>query len=234
MKMKLIFATMALLTTGAIEHVPANLVISIDQTGANSPINEENGRVWNFGVTSKGADYFAANGLTFDSALFAAKDHKETTAPLVFTLYSGLGGNVKGNTALATFSMPSSAFNQQYASGAGSLFTFNPQLFTKGYYSVTLTSTADNDSTEDYFLKQGKLSLLNSNDTPLASDLWLQDLGTGNAGAVFRGTGTLDNSDSTLAPEPNALWVMAIVTGLSIGGSFLSRFQTKTAFAAVR
>ena len=235
MKKKLLFATMTFLALGAMDRLAANLIISIDQTGANSPINEENGRVWNFGVTSAGASYFAANGLTFDSALFAAKDHKETTEPLVFTLYSGLGGKVKGNTVLATFSMPSSAFSQQYAGGLGSLFTFNPQLFTKGYYSVTLTSAADNDSTEDYFLKQGKLTLLDSNDSPLASSLWLQDLGTGNATAVFQGTGTLDSVTSgvALAPEPHAFWAVAIITVLSATGSFLRRMK-RPVFAAVR
>jgi len=236
MKTKLLFATLTFLTLGAMDRLPANLIIAIDQTGANNPVNVDNGRAWNFGITSTGAAYFAANGLTFDSALFSAKDHKETTAPLVFTLYSGLGGNVNGNTVLATISMPSSAFTQQYTGGLGSLFTFNPQLFTKGYYSVTLTTTAPDSATQDYFLKQGTLSLLNSNDTPLASDLWLQDLGTGNATAVFQGNGTLDNGTAgvALAPEPNALWAVAIVIGLSFGGSFLSRFQKKTAFASVR
>lgn len=65
----------------------------------------------------RGAAYFSANGLLFDSVLFDAKVHKDTTAPLVFTIYSGLGGNVNGNTALATVSVPSSEFNQEYTGG---------------------------------------------------------------------------------------------------------------------
>ncbi len=225
MAKKLVISAIAFLTLGALDRLPANLIIAIDQTGANQPVSVDTPRAWNFGITSVGAAYFSANGITFDSALFDAKIHNDTTAPLVFTLYSGLGGNVKGNTVLATVSMPASSFNQQYTGGVGSLFTFNPQLFTTGYYSVALTTAAPDTSTQDYFLKQGTLELLNSDKTVLNSSFWLQDQGTGNATTVFNGTGSLGGY--ALAPEPNAAWAAALVTGLSFGGSLLNRFQKK-------
>jgi len=231
MNKKLFTIVMAFLVLGAVDRLSANLIIAIDQAGANDPVSVDSPRVWNFGVTSAGAEYFSENGITFDSALFDAKDHNNTTAPLVFTLYSGLGGNVNGNTVLTTLSMPSSMFNQQYSGGAGSLFTFTPQLFTTGYYSVTLTSTAPDSSTQDYFLKQGTLALLNADRTVLNSSFWLQDQGTGNATSVFNGVGSLGGSGGTvvLAPEVNPAWAMFLVAGLSFGGSFLRRAQKKPA-----
>lgn len=214
---------------GAMNLASANLIIAINQTGANDPVNIDSPRVWNFGVTSVGAAYFSANGITFDSALFDAKTHNDTTAPLVFTIYSGLGGNVAGNTALSSITMPASQFNQQYAGGAGRLFTFNALALTTGYYSVTLTSTAADKATEDYFLKQGKLALLNSDGTAMNSSYWLQDQGTGNATATFTGSGSL--YPSALAPEVNPAWAMAILGLVSFGKMALRR-QRKTVPAA--
>ena len=234
MKLKFfLILAMALGLLATAEKASANLIIYIDQTGANQPVNVEAPRAWNFGVTSVGAAYFSVNGITFDSALFNAKDHKGTTAPLVFTLYSGLGGNVAGNTVLATLSVPASQFNQQYSGGMGSLFTFAPQLLTTGYYSVTLTTTAPNKSTEDYFLKQGKLTLLDANKQALDSSFWLQDQGVGNATAIFNGSGSLYNDvPSTLAPEVNPAWAMAILGAASLGRMFVRRSRKSAPAAA--
>ena len=226
MNKKLLTAVMAILVLGAVDRVSANLIISIDQTGGNDPVSVDSPRVWNFGVTAAGAVYFAANGLTFDSALFDAKVHKDTEDPLIFTLYSGLGGNVKGNTVLATVSKGSSAFDQQY-SGNDGLFTFSPELLKMGYYSVTLTTAAPDASTQDYFLKDGTLSLLNTDHTVLDTSLWLQDNGTGDATSTFNGVGSLGGGTVALAPEANPAWAMLFVAGLSFGGSFLRRTQKK-------
>lgn len=233
MNTKSVIAAAVLLSLGVTDRLSATLIIAIDQKGSNVPVNVNQSRAWNFGITTAGATYFAENGLTFDSALFDAKIHKSTVEPLVFTLYSGLGGNMNGNSVLARLSVPSSEFNQQYSGGLGSLFGFSPQLFTTGYYSVTLTSVAADKSTTDYFLKQGKLELLNSDQTPLDSRYWLQDQGTGNATSAFNGTGSLtgDTGGVAMAPEVNTAWAIALLVGLSFGGSFLRRFQKKPALA---
>ena len=208
--------------------VQANLIIAINNTGANDPVSIDSPRAWNFGVTAAGASFFQTNGITFDSALFDAKVHKDTVAPLVFTLYKGLGGNVAGNTSIATVSLGANKFTQKYSDGAGSLFTFTPEMLTAGYYSATLTSIAANGATTEYFLKQGTLSLLDSNMKALDSSYWVQDSGTGHATTTFSGP-ALDNGGGggglVLAPEPNAVLAMLMVGGLSIGGSLVQRIR---------
>jgi hypothetical protein len=231
MNTKILIAAAVLLGLGAADHLSANLIIAIDQTGANNPVNVNSPRAWNFGVTAAGASYFAANGVTFDSALFDAKIHNNTVAPLVFTLYSGLGGNVNGNSVLTTLSVPSSQFNQQYAGGLGKLFTFQPQSFTEGYYSVTLTSVAEDKATTEYFLKQGKLALLNSDKTVLDSSYWVQDQGNGNATSAFNGSENLNGGGIAMAPEVNTSWAIALLIGLSFGGALLRRTQYQRLFA---
>ena len=224
---KKIFAAIAIAAMGWANSAQANLIIAIDQTGANDPVNIANPRAWNFGVTAAGAAYFKANGITFDSALFDAKLHKDTTAPLVFSIYSGLGGNVSGNKLLTSVTVPASQFNNQYQGGAGKLFTFTPELLGAGYYSVTLTSTAPNKATEDYFLKQGKLELLDSDGkTPLASSYWAQDNSTGNATATFNGNGNLGITPAVvLAPEPTPAMAALLIAGVSMGGSLFRRLR---------
>ena len=230
---KLILAAVGLASLAMVGSASANLIIAIDNTGANNPVNIDNPRAWNFGVTAAGASYFSANGISFDSALFDAKVHNDTSAPLVFSLYSGLGGKVNGNTLLTSVSVPASQFDQQYLGGAGRLFTFAPETLGMGYYSVTLTSTAPDHATQDYFLKQGKLALENSNGTVLDSAYWLQDQGTGDATGTFNGAGVLGGGGSgggagggvALAPEPSTWAGMAALSMFTFGAPLLRRFK---------
>lgn len=213
----------------------ANLIVAIDNTGANQPVNVADPRAWNFGITQAGADYFSANGFTFDSALFDAKLHKDTVEPLVFSIYSGLGGNVNGNTLMASVSVPSTEFNQQYLGGNGKLFTFAPQNFTMGYYSATLTSAAPDVATEDYFLKQGKLVLMNQDQTLLDSSFWLQDSGTGNAGTTpppgdlggggSGGSGGGSGGSGVAAVPETSTWVMGLLAIGAVG--FMARRKAR-------
>jgi hypothetical protein len=220
---KLLALALTLALAGTAGTARANVIITIDQTGANDPVSSSTPRAWNFGITDVGAQYFSANGITFDTAIFWAKDGVKTTDSLTFTLYSGLGGDVAGNTILAQVTLPASVFNQQYANGADNPFTFTGLTLTTGYYSATLTTTASNSANQEYFLKDGKLVLENSDGTTLASSYWLQDQGTGSAGTSFNGTGSLISDTVTLAPEVNATWAMGIVGAISFGGMFVRK-----------
>jgi uncharacterized membrane protein YgcG len=214
---KFISAAIGIASLAIVGSASANLIIAIDQTGANNPVNIDNPRAWNFGITQAGANYFSAHGIPFDSAMFDAKVHKDTEAPLVFSLYSGLGGNINGNTLLSRVSIDASKFDQKYEDGGANIFTFTPKVLGMGYYSATLTSTAPDKATEDYFLKQGKLALKNADGTAMDSSYWLQDNGTGDATGTFNGSGNLNNGGGfggggsggggggggiALAPEP--------------------------------
>jgi len=228
---KLFSTVIAVMALGLADRSNASVIIKIDQTGANDPVSIATPRVWNFGVTEEGAAYFQENGITFDTAIFDAKDFNGTTAPLVFTLYSGLGGNVNGNAAIVSISHPASSFNQQYGAGSGSLYTFMPKSLTTGYYSVTLTTTAPDQTNKEYFLKDGTLTLLtklsNGSYAAIDSDYWLQDQSVGNATTTFNGSGSLYSDAGgavvSLAPEPNTTFALIAITGITFGGSFLRR-----------
>lgn len=234
MNPKILVAAIALLCLGASDRLSASLIMEVGQTGANGFVSSSSPRIWNFGITELGAAYFNKNGLSFDSALFAAKTHKNTVEPLVFTLYSGLGGDVKGNTVLATVTVTPEEFSTKFAGGVDT-FDFSSLMLTTGYYSVMLTTKASNKANENYFLKQSTMTVLNSDGTALNSSYWLQDQGTGNATTTFNGTGTLYNGDTTggvaLVPEVNTAWAIALLGLLSFGGAFLRRFQKKPALA---
>ncbi|MCX6967429.1 MAG: hypothetical protein NTZ46_06530 [Verrucomicrobia bacterium] len=229
---KTFFAALAVASLALVSTASANLIVAIDNTGANDPVNIDNPRAWNFGVTQAGADYFTTNGISFDSAMFDAKLHNDTTAPLVFSIYSGLGGDVNGNTLLRQVTVGADQFNQQYLGGQGRIFTYTPGLvFDAGYYSVTLTSTAPDKATEDYFLKQGKLTLEDADGTALDSSYWLQDQGTGHAGSTFNGSGDIGGGGGTmaLAPEPSSMLGMAAFAGVSFGGALMRRIRKQVA-----
>lgn len=223
---KIILASVAIAALVFVSSASATLIISIDQTGANKAVNVDSARAWNFGITDVGAAYFSANGLAFNSALFDAKIHKDTTAPLVFSLYSGLGGNVNGNTLLTSVSIPASEFDNKYS--GGDLFSFVPKTLGMGYYSVTLTTTAPNASTKDYFLKQGVLTLRDDKLNALNSAYWLQDQGVGNATSAFNGTGSL-SSGVAMAPEASSVFAMVAIAGLSFGGALVRRVRQQSA-----
>ena len=111
-----------------------------------------------------------------------------------------------------------------FAEGLGRLFTFDEQTFTMGYYSVTLTSTAPDQAIQDYFLKQGRLVLMNAGETLLDSSYWLQDQGTGDATSTFNGPGSLDGGSVAAVPETST-WVMGF---LALGAvAFMVRRNAK-------
>ena len=226
---KFIISAVATATLALAMSASATVIIDIANTGGNDPVNVDNPRAWNFGITDVGAAYFSANGLAFNTAIFDAKVHKDTTAPLVFSLYSGLGGNVNGNKLMASVTLPASDFDQQYTDGAGSPFLFTPQTLGMGYYSVTLTSSAPDKSTQDYFLKQGKLVLEDQNQQTLNSSFWLQDQGTGDATITFNGTGSLTSGTMAVAPEPSTIFAMIAITAFSFGGGVVRRIRRKAA-----
>ena len=230
---KFLKTAIAVLTLAGAANAHATLLIAIDQKGAEDQISLSSPNVWNFGITQTGADYFSKAGLKFDSASFAVKKHEGTTAPLVFNLYSGLGGAGNGNTLLRTVTLSSGQFDNQYQDSEGNFFDFTPTSLGAGYYSVELSTTAPDQVTKDYQIKSGKLGLYNMNEehqVALGSSYWLQDQGTGDATASFNGTGDLGIGGGVtpalaMAPEPSTMFALFAITGLTFGGSVVRRFK---------
>lgn len=175
------------------------VLIAIDNTGANDPVNVDNPRVWNFAITS-------GTTLTVNRALFGLNDgDKHTDQDITFSLYSGLGGNKSvSNSLLFSVSLTPNQVDGFYTTMEE--FTFGSNFtISAGDYSAMLTTTqpAGNGS---YFLKLGKLGLYNDTGgafdtataTLLSSALWTQDANT---------TGTAP------VPEPSALSLLAVGLG---------------------
>lgn len=150
----------------------ANVLISVDKTGANLPVTNEAPRVWNFKLLSS---------LDVSRGLFGLNDGQGTTESISFKIFSGLGGNLAGNTQLASVSLGAGQVDGFFATLEQ--FSFTTLTLTPGDYSVTLTTAAlpGNDS---YFLKSGRVTLYTDNgsatpvidsSTQLDSSLWVQD-----------------------------------------------------------
>ena len=177
-----------------------SVLIAIDNTGANDPVNFTHPRVWNFQISSSGTT------LTVNRALFGLNDGgNQTTENIVFSLYAGLGGHQDANnTLLRTVTLTPADVDGFFTTMEE--FSFGNLSLTAGNYSATLMSQepAGNGS---YMLKLGKLTLYNDNGgTPdlstgnvLSSSLWVQDPNATGTAAV---------------PEPSI--ASLLVLGLSV------------------
>jgi hypothetical protein len=190
----------------------ADIIISIDQTGANIPISTLAPRVWNITLTSSG---------TFDSALFSAKLGNGVTTPLDFTVYSGFGGSFSGATALYTSELLSSQFSQSYQVKT---FSLNDLVLGPGNYSLELSSLATGGGTDQYFIKSG------SN----GGQLTFTDSVTGTTSAIVQqGSNNISNSSTASAPvvispvpEPSTMLLGAGVGALFLTGALRRRNKT--------
>ena len=195
----LVIASLSLFFVSADSRATA-VLISIDNTGANDPVNITQPRVWNFKIASSGTT------LTVNRALFGLNDGgNQTTENIIFSLYSGLGGNQDpNNTLLRSVTLTPAGVDGFF--NTMEEFSFSAFTFTAGDYSAMLTSIepAGNGS---YMLKLGKLTLYEDNGgafdpssgTVLSSTLWVQDPNATGTAAV---------------PEPSAAWLL--LTGLGV------------------
>lgn len=195
------------------------IIISIDQTGANVPISADAPRVWNITLTGTG---------TFDSALFSAKLGNSVSTPLDFTVYSGFGGSFAENAEgrlIYTSELARSAFSQSYQVKT---FSLNDLVLGPGNYSLELSSLATGGGTDQYFIKSGSSG----------GALTFTDTETGTTAAIVtQGSNNITNSTTSSAPvvvspvpEPSALLLGAGVGAMFLAGSL--RRRTRNAEAA--
>lgn len=186
-----------LLCCGALQG--ANVLISVDNTGANDPVSVSAPRIWNFAINT-------GYSVTVDRALFGLNDAVNTTASITCTIWQGLGGPVEGNEIVATISLAPQQVDNFYSTQEE--FYFGPVNLVAGFYSVSLTTTAQTGATTSYFLKNGSLVLKldDGSGDALSSDYWTQDANNdGTADTTFNG----DSLSSTPVPEPTMLALVA-------------------------
>lgn len=139
--------------------------------GSGSPLT------YNFGITTAGAE----QGLAFTNIGVYINRGSRATESFTVQIFNGLGGATGGNTLLTNYSVAASNINQ----GSLALFNLlltNSILFTNGNYSLQLSTEAASGNT-GFNLRQGTLSLVSSDGSPLPTSLWVEDTNaTGTAG----------------------------------------------------
>jgi fibronectin-binding autotransporter adhesin len=155
-----------------------NVVFAVgNSTGANRSFDATAPITYNFGVTPIGENA-GLIAIQFD---FTALRGQSATAPVVFTIYDGLGGT---GTAQATQSIPASSFRTAFNSATSVLTT--PLPLESGYYSLKVTTAATGSGADTYQWKDGVLKLTNTSSTPLTSYFYVEDSNTnGTAGTTL-------------------------------------------------
>lgn len=178
----------------------ADIIISIDQTGANIPISMDAPRVWNITLTGTG---------TFDSALFAAKRGGDTTTSLDFSVYSGFNGTFGDDaagrliysTSIASVDISKSSYQTEN-------FSLGDLVLGPGNYSLELSSAATGGGTDQYFIKSG------SN----GGALTFTDTTTGTtASIVQQGGNNVTNATTSSAPVAPVPEPSSVVLGAGVG-----------------
>ncbi|MGA0845922.1 MAG: hypothetical protein ACO3RV_05215 [Luteolibacter sp.] len=155
-----------------------NVLIAIDHTGANQQVSANTSRTWNFAIK-------AGYSITVGRASFGLNAGNKTVEDITFKVWSGLGGDVAGNSLLTTVSLAPAMVDNSFSTLEN--FDFAPLPLAAGYYSVTLSTNAATGN-QSYYLKSGRAVLKIDDDSGLVlgSDYWLQDANDdGTATVVF-------------------------------------------------
>lgn len=122
--------------------------VNLGITGANTGLDWDEPRWWNFTVTDAGA----AAALQVVTANLTMKKDGSVTEPAVLSLYSGFttNGSPGGNTLLGTVSMNASNFTNQFTP---KLFSFNPTPSQLGVGAYSLILSTLETTQPGYFLK---------------------------------------------------------------------------------
>lgn len=173
----------------------AEIIISLDQTGANLGLNINEPRIWNFSVSQN---------ITVDLARFAMKNGGSTVEAAVFELYNNLGGT---GTVIATSTLGPANFSK--SSYVPEDFSFTSTLLTPGDYSATLSSNAPaSPNNQTYFMKAGRIVLLQADGvTELGSDFYTPDTNTDGTAT----TAPLVAADTSAVPEPSTAFGLSIL-----------------------
>lgn len=175
------------------------VLISIDITGANDPVDSGSSRTWNFSVTQS---------FEVSRSVFSVKRGSQTNQPIVFSLYDALGGT--GNL-LRSYTLAAASEDTSY--DPPTVFDFANITLTPGNYSATLTSSTGTNGAFQYFLKNGAIKLYNDNGAPIPTMDTTTALSSSFYNTDGNTTGTSTTTSSPVIPEPSSLSILAL-TGL--------------------
>lgn len=155
-----------------------NIIFGVGQsTGSNRSFTASLPITYNFGVTDAGA----AAGLSAIQFRFTANRGNNATAPVIFTIYDGLGAT--GNV-IATTSIPATAFGASFVTVDSTLSA--PVTLPAGAFSIQLTTDSAGSGADTWLWKDGPLRLLSSSGTDLGRFLYVGDSNTtGTAGTTL-------------------------------------------------
>jgi autotransporter-associated beta strand protein len=145
------------------------------QAGAQIFFNNTLSRVYNFGITTAGQDS-AVTVNAFEVNLKGGNTASNVEQVTV-ELWNGLGGT---GSLLASVNLAANLLTSQFEFKLLTLAT--PLSLSAGGYSIKLVTA----NTDNYFLKNGALTLKGADDVTLSNTLWVQDSNTdGNAGTTL-------------------------------------------------
>jgi hypothetical protein len=155
-----------------------NIIFGVGQsTGGNRSFTTNLPITYNFGVTEAGA----AAGLSAIQFRFTALRGNNATAPVIFTIYDGLGAT--GNV-IATTSIPAASFGASFVTVDSTLSS--PVALPAGAFSIQLTTTSSGIGADTWRWKDGPLRLLSSSGNDLGRFLYVEDSNTtGTAGTTL-------------------------------------------------
>ncbi|MFM2298016.1 MAG: hypothetical protein RL117_1723 [Verrucomicrobiota bacterium] len=197
MKLKSIILSLSAIVSLAFPAFGA-VLISIDITGANDPVDSASSRTWNFTVIQT---------IVVSRSAFSVKAGSQTSLPLVFTLYNNYGGT---GTAIASSSLSAVSAGSSY--DPPSIMDFTDMTLNPGAYSATLTSQTGTNGSLQYFIKNGALRLYNDDGTSAPVINLSTQLSTNFYTPDANNTGTATTTP-TAVPEPSSLCALAL-TGL--------------------
>lgn len=173
----------AVALVAAAQSLSAQTITVGSQAGAQIFFNSTLTRTYNFGITTAGAD----TGVTITTLEVNLKggNAASNVQPVTVEIWSGLGGT---GTLLTSVSLAANQLTSQFEFKTLTLST--PLVLTSGGYSVKMVTTNAND----YYLKNGTLTLKGANDATLSNTLWVQD-----SNSDGTATNTLSSSTPVLA-----------------------------------
>ena len=167
----------------AVSGQAENVYMAVGQSSGsgNLTVSSVNSLRYNFGVTEQGG----SAGLSAVQVDFTVDRGQQTTDPVVFTVYDGLGGSLGTGSVVSTTSVPAATFSAASFNPATVLLAA-PLSLASGYYSLEITTNSPGTSNDKYQIKDGVFRLTDTTGSALSGLYFVEDSNsTGSAGTTL-------------------------------------------------